>query len=195
LSTADRCINQFYNKNRASLQRQIDIGSDPTLQLQQESLTDKRNRKVKHEMHVASRRIINLLAAEGIGVLVIGKNDGWKQEIKLGKRTNQNFVSVPHAQFIHMLTYKAELFGMQVVLTEESYTSKCSFLDLEPLVHHERYAGKRVHRGLFRVSSGRTLNADVNGSYNIMRKVAPGTWTGEGVERAVVHASTLHYIT
>jgi putative transposase len=189
-----KSINQFYNKHRAVLQSQLDTTADPALEARLERLTDRRNRKIKHEMHVASRRMIDRLAAEGIGVLVIGKNDGWKQDIHLGKRTNQNFVAIPHAQFINMLTYKAELLGMRVVLTEESYTSKCSFLDLEPLESQQRYAGRRVHRGLFRANSGRTLNADINGSYNMIRKVAPSTWTSEGVERAVVHASTFHYI-
>src|SRR5574341_1340347 len=190
-----KSINQFYNKHRAALQSRLDTTTDPALEARLERLTDKRNRKIKYEMHVASRRIIDRLVAERIGVLVIGKNNGWKQPIKLGKRTNQSFVSIPHAQFIEMLTYKAQLLGMQVVVTEESYTSQCSFLDLEPLEPQPHYAGRRVHRGLFRARSGRALNADINGSYNIIRKVAPGTWTSEGVERAVVHASTLHYIT
>ena len=86
-------------------------------------------------LHVASRRIIDHLVQHRIGTLVIGKNDGWKQEVKLGKRTNQTFVFLPHARFIQMLTYKAQLVGIHVILTEESYTSKCSFLDSEPLGH------------------------------------------------------------
>ena len=63
----------------------------------------------------------------------IGKNPLWKQEANLGRRANQNFVSIPHARFIEMLTYKAELVGIQVIVTEESYTSKASFLDGDPL--------------------------------------------------------------
>src|SRR5215470_11072225 len=96
-------------------------------------MTAKRTRRIDHYLHVASRRIIDLLVAEGIGVLVIGKNPLWKQEVNLGKRNNQNFVSVPHARFIEILTYKAELVGIQVTVTEESYTSKASFLDADPL--------------------------------------------------------------
>ena len=91
------------------------------------------------------------LVEQRIGTLVIGKNDGWKQAIGLGKRTNQNFVFIPHARFIEMLSYKAELVGIQVIVTEESYTSKCSFLDLEPVGKHDVY-GQRVKRGLFRAS-------------------------------------------
>ena len=126
------------------------------------------------------------LVGERIGTLIIGKNDGWKQAIGLGKRTNQNFVFVPHARFIAMLRYKAELVGIQVMVSEESYTSKCSFLDLELVGKHEVYAGRRVKRGLYRASDGRRLNADVNGAFNILRKVVPDAF-GNGIEGVVVH--------
>ncbi len=124
--------------------------------------------------------------AHRIGMLVVGKNDGWKQAIELGKRTNQNFVFVPHARFVAMLRYKAELVGIQVVVREESYTSKCSFLDLEPIGKHKLYAGKRVKRGLFRASTGRCLNADINAAFNILRKVVPDAF-GNGIGGVVVH--------
>jgi putative transposase len=149
-----------------------------------ERLTTKRTRRINHYLHTASRRLINLLVQEGIGTLVIGKNAEWKQEVNMGKRNNQQFVCIPHARFIEMLTYKAELMGIQVLLTEESYTSKCSFLDKEPIRKQESYAGKRVKRGLFRAADGRFINADVNGSLNIIRKVAPEIF--EGVEGIVV---------
>jgi putative transposase len=104
---------------------------------------------------------------------VIGKNDGWKQEVTMSKRNNQAFVFIPHARFIAMLQYKAALVGIQVLLVQESYTSKCSFLDLEPIGYHDQYVGKRVKRGLFRCATGRLLNADINGSYNILRRALP----------------------
>jgi putative transposase len=84
-----------------------------------------------------------------------------------------------------MLAYKAKLVGIRVVITEESHTSKCSFLDLEPIHHHERYVGKRVKRGLFRASNGRRIHADVNGSYNILRKAIPESF-GQGIEGVAV---------
>ncbi len=101
---------------------------------------------------------------------MIGKNHSWKQEINIGKRNNQKFVSIPHTRFIEMLAYKAELSGIKVAITSESYTSKCSFLDREPICKHEKYKGRRIKRGLFRASDGRLINADVNGSLNIIRK-------------------------
>jgi len=149
-------------------------------------LTNKRNRQIKHYLHVASKRIINLLVAESIGTLVIGKNKNWKQKVQMGKQNNQNFVSIPFAQFIEMLTYKARLVGIKVIEQEESYTSKCSFLDLEPLRKHKRYQGRRVERGLFRASDGRLINADINGAYNILRKAIPEVFK-DGLAGILLH--------
>src|SRR5258706_9787134 len=98
-----------------------------------EQITNIRNRRIHHYLHAASKRIIDFLVTEGIGTIIIGKNPLWKQEVKNGRRNNQNFVSIPHARFIDMLTYKAALVGITVEVTEESYTSKASFLDLNPI--------------------------------------------------------------
>ncbi len=178
-----KAINQFYNKQRAMLQSLLKDQRQTSRQL--DTLTDKRNRRIDAYLHLASRRIIDLLVQHHIGTLVIGKNEGWKQDISLGKRTNQNFVQIPHARFIQMLTYKARLVGMEVILTEESYTSKCSFLDNEPIGKQEAYAGGRVHRGLFQAGNGRLINADVNGSLNILRKVIPNAFAN-GIGASVV---------
>ncbi len=174
-------INQFYNKHIAHLQAKLGRAGRTALM---KRLTERRNRQIAHYLHTHSRRIIEMLVAEGIGTLVIGKNPEWKQAIELGKRTNQSFVQIPHARFIEMLTYKAELVGIRVVLVNESHTSKCSFLDGEPICHHERYLGKRTTRGLFRASNGRRINADVNGSLNILRKAIPDSF-GQGIAAVV----------
>ena len=179
-----KALNQYYNKRRASLQAKLSKGQYTSHQL--EILTDTRKRQIDHYLHVASRRIIEVLVAHRIGTLVIGKNDGWKQEVQMGKRNNQSFVFLPHARFIEMLRYKAELVGITVVLTEESYTSKCSFLDTEALEHHDQYVGKRVKRGLFRTATGKHFNADVNGAYNMIVKVVPNAF-GNGRVGVVVH--------
>jgi putative transposase len=184
-----KSINQFYNKRRAELQSLLGtVGTSRRL----ERITTKRTRRIDWYLHTASRRVIDLLVAEGIGTLCIGKNPLWKQEARLGKRGNQNFVSVPHARFIEMLTYKAELVGIQVLVTEESYTSKASFLDADPLPIYDptqpkpTFSGKRVTRGLYRAADGRHIHADVNGSYNIVRKVAPDAFA-QGSRGCVVH--------
>jgi putative transposase len=178
-----KSINQYYNKRRAELQSKLPGQRHTSRQL--DTLTNKRTRKIMHYLHTQSHRIIDLLVQEGIGTLVIGKNPEWKQEANMGKRNNQSFVSIPHARFVEMLTYKAQLVGITVILQEESHTSKCSFLDREPICHQERYLGKRVTRGLFRASTGRRINADVNGSYNIIRKAIPDSF-GQGIEGVAV---------
>jgi putative transposase len=176
-------INQFYNKRKAHLQAKLgQVGSTCLM----ECLTTRRNRQITHYLHTHSRRIIDMLVREGIGVLIIGKNDGWKQRITLGRRTNQNFVQVPHARFIEMLQYKAALVGIEVRIINESHTSKCSFLDSEPIEHHDRYLGRRTQRGMFRTANGRRINADVNGAYNIIRKAIPNAF-GNGIGGVVVH--------
>jgi putative transposase len=117
----------------------------------------------------------------------------------MGKRTNQNFVQIPHARFIAMLTYKAELVGIRVLITEESYTSKASFLDRDVMpvyaskqTEQPQFHGKRVKRGLYRAADGTLINADCNGSSNIIRKVAPDAFGTEGVEDGKGHKSVVH---
>lgn len=184
-----KSINQFYNKRRAELQSQLEGEVHTSRRL--EHITTKRMRRIDHYLHTASRRIIELLVAEGIGTLCIGKNPLWKQEANMGRRNNQNFVSVPHARFIEMLTYKAGLVGICVMVTEESYTSKASFLDADPLpvygsTETPAFRGRRVTRGLYRAADGRHINADANGSYNVIRKVAPEAFA-QGSRGCVVH--------
>ncbi|GHO67600.1 transposase [Ktedonobacter sp. SOSP1-52] len=182
-----KSVNQFYNKRKAELQSKL--GHTGTTR-RMERMTNKRTRRIDHYMHTVSKRIIDLLVKEQIGVLCIGKNDGWKQEANLGKRNNQHFVQIPHARFIAMLTYKAHLVGIRVEITEESYTSKASLLDLDPLPVHDpnndkekhTFSGKRVKRGLYRASNACALNADINGAGNIIRKVAPDAFGPKGVE-------------
>ena len=118
-----------------------------------------------------------------IGQLIIGKNPGWKQLINIGKRNNQAFINIPHTKLINLLTYKAQLAGIAVTLTEQSYTSKASALDGDNLPIYNKtetkpvFSGKRVQRGLYRASTGKTINADTNGR-NIARKVIPDFMKG-----------------
>ena len=114
-----KSTNQYYNKRRAELQKAL--GRTGTT-ARMERMTTKRNRRIEHYMHTASKRIVDLLVKEGIKTVVVGKNDGWKQGANMGKRNNQQFCFIPHAKLIAMLKYKAELVGIKVVLTEESYT-------------------------------------------------------------------------
>ncbi|MEG4503288.1 transposase [Microcoleus sp. F6_B4] len=184
-----KSINQFYNKRKAQLQSQLQGNRSSSSRLGR--LTRCRNQKVDNYLHHSSRQIVNLLASRKIGTLVIGKNLQWKNEIDLGKRTNQNFVSIPHARLIEMLRYKAQLLGIKVIEQEESYTSKSNFMNLDPIPVYGNigasdvtFSGKRIKRGLYRTSSGRLINADVNGSYNILRKAIPNAF-GDGIGSCV----------
>ena len=177
-----KSINQYYNKKKAKLQSYVgDKGKSKRV----EKLTHKRNNKVKNYLHNASRFIVNQLVSNDITTLVIGKNDQWKQDINIGKRNNQNFVNIPHATLIKQLAYKCQLVGITVKLQEESYTSKCSFLDNEPIKKHPIYQGKRIKRGLFRAANGTLINADQNGSLNILRKAFPNAFA-DGIQGVVV---------
>ena len=120
-------------------------------------------------MHKVSRKITNQLVDSGVTTLVIGYNKSWKQDVNLGKRVNQNFVSIPFRMFINQLTYKCTLEGIKVVEIPEAYTSKSSFLDDEAIEKKEKYSGRRIERGLYQSNSGKVINSDVNGSYNILK--------------------------
>ena len=136
-------------------------------------LTLKRNNKISDYLHKSSRFIVNYCVKNDISNIVVGYNKEWKQEINIGKRNNQNFVNIPHQKLIYMLEYKSKLEGINFIQNEESYTSKCSALDLEPICKHDKYLGKRTKRGLFVSFKGIKINADLNGALNILRKVAP----------------------
>lgn len=165
-------MNYFYNKRKAELQSIYDLqkikkGSKLI------KLTGKRNRKMKDAIHKITRYVVNYCIKNDIGTLVIGYNEGWKQNINLGKRNNQNFVSIPFYQLFNQLEYKCEEAGVNFIKQEESYTSKCSFLDNESCEYHDNYQGKRIKRGIFRSSTGIKINADVNGALNIIKKAIP----------------------
>ncbi len=178
-----KSVNAYYNKCRADLQSRLSHGQYTSRRLR--ALTDKRNRKVDHYLHWASRYIVDWMVSERLGTLIIGHNVGWKQEVDMGAVNNQNFVAIPHSRFIHMLTYKAQLAGIQAIVQEESYTSKCSFLDLEPIRKHAAYCGRRVRRAEFVSAQGQLIHADVNGSYNILRKGLPSAFA-RGIKGVVV---------
>ena len=166
-----KSINQFYNKMRAIYQG-ISMKSNKLYSTKRlNNLTFKRNGKINNFMHKASNYVVKHCVKHRIQTVVVGKNDGWKQEINLGKRTNQNFVSIPFESFINKLAYKCENFGIKLITTNESYTSKCDHFAGEEMKHYENYLGKRVKRGLFKSSTGKTLNADINGAIGIARKV------------------------
>jgi putative transposase len=190
-----KALNQWYNKRVTELKKKLPKDDRDRVTAQMEQITNKRNRQVDHYLHTASRRIVDFLVKEGIGTIIIGKNPLWKQEAGMGRRNNQNFVTIPHARFIEMIQYKAALVGIRVEITEESYTSQASFLDLDEIPVYDPddkeehvFSGKRIGRRnrLYRAKDGRKICADVNGAYNILRKRRPDAFA-KGVAGYVVH--------
>ena len=135
------------------------------------------------QLHKISRSIVDYCAAHEVGTLVIGKNINWKQEVNLGKVNNQNFVSIPHAKLEMLIRYKAELEGIEVIVQEESYTSKADVTVNDEIPFYKdgqtinvAFSGRRIKRGLYRTASGLVINADCNGAANILRKAYPDVW-------------------
>ena len=162
-----KSINQYYNKKKAKLQSELECNKRTSKRIRR--ITLRRNNKVKDYLHKVTSKIVDYMETNSIHILFIGKNVGWKEGINLGVKMNQTFVSIPYNKLIEMLQYKCKLKGFKVVLVNEAYTSKCSFLDNEIICKHETYKGKRIKRGLFQTQKGILINADVNGSFNIMR--------------------------
>jgi putative transposase len=166
-----KSINHYYNKKRAKLASELELKCKKKSSNKLNRLTKKRGNKVKDLLHKKSRQVVNKLKEDKVKNLAIGYNKEWKQEINLGKKANQTFVSIPYSRFIDMIAYKCKLEGINVIINEESYTSKCSAMDLEEIKKHDVYLGKRIKRGLFKTGTGLLINSDVNGSLNIGRKV------------------------
>ena len=183
-----KAINQLYNKDRAKIQsrlpfrkpvvdapsyKQVNAVLKPyqtKMSKLLQGITKNRNYRIHDLFHKITTHLVNHLVENDVKVLIFGHNVGQKQDINLGSKTNQNFVSLPFTKLISMLQYKCERLGIRFIVTEESHTSKCSFLDLESIEHHDDYVGRRVKRGLFKSANGTCINADINGSLNIGRK-------------------------
>ena len=185
-----KSINHYYNKRKAFLQSRIPKDKPFKTTKRMRRLCKNREFKINDYFHKASRYIVNHLVSQNINTLIIGNNKGWKQDTNIGKVNNQNFVSIPYYKLICMLTYKCEMEGISVNIVTEEYTSKCSFLDMEEIGKHDQYFGKRIKRGLFQSSNGTLINADVNGSYNILRKCKPNAFA-DGILGVVVHPYVL----
>lgn len=163
--------NQLFNKTLAKLNSIKDLQKIKGTTKRIKKLYYDREQYIEDVFHKISRKIVDLLIDSKITKLVVGYNKGWKTGVNMGKKNNQKFTQIPFARLVSYLEYKCELAGIEIVIHEESYTSKCDFLAFEKIGKHENYLGKRKNRGLFQSSVGKLINADVNGALNIMRKV------------------------
>ncbi len=185
-----KSMNQFYNKQMAHYTSILEKTNGKKTSRKTKKLNLKRKNKIENYMHKASKKIVSFCIENNINSIVVGQNIGWKQDVNTGRQNNQAFVNIPHSRFIEMLSYKCELKGISFTANEESYTSKASFLNLDPIPTYVKgenkgyeFSGYRKHRGLYKIKGqNKTINADVNGSYNILRKAFPTAFTANGIE-------------
>lgn len=173
-----KSINQWFNKENARLQSIKDkqhFGKKPTNR--QKAITRDRNNKVNDYMSKVARKVIDYCIVNDIGTLVTGYNETFQRGSNIGKQNNQNFVNIPYGQLHNKLEYLCELNDIVFVKQEESYTSKASFWDRDDIPVYNadnpkeyQFSGSRIHRGLYKTAGGKTVNADVNGALNIMKK-------------------------
>ena len=174
-----KSFNRWYNKKKAKWMGFVgDKGTSNRLKW----LNNYRNFWIDDKLHKISRWIINFCKHNNVGSIVIGLNKGWKQNIDLGKKNNQKFVEIPFSKLIDKITYKGKLMGINIQITEESYTSKIDHLAFETLKKHDVYLGKRKKRGLFQSSIGKLINADINGAIGIGRKVFGDSFVKEIID-------------
>ena len=171
-----KSVNAYYNKRKAKMQAQLEQQRGRKWSNQLQSLTDWRNALVNDYLHRATHVVVKNCVDNGISKVVIGDVAKSLDHINLGNQTNQNFVNLSLGQFVKKLGYKLGSHGIELVVTNESYTSQASFIDgdnipqqYNPKTSHT-FNGRRIKRGLYKSSNGMLLNADVNGAYNILRK-------------------------
>lgn len=173
-----KSINQWFNKRNAYLQSikdKQDIKVKYT-EKQNSNLRD-RNNKVNDYMNKTVRKIIDYCLDNDIGNIVVGYNETFQKDVKLGKRNNQTFLNIPYGKLREKLEYLCKLYGINFVKQEESYTSKASFFDKDviPIYNDDNpkvynFSGNRIKRGLYQTRTNKLINADINGALNIMRK-------------------------
>ena len=163
-------INHNYNKAAADVQSKLKTTHNQNSSHYKIQIINKRNNRINDYLHKITTYIVNHAVSQNIGTIVVGYNKEWKQDTKMGKVNNQNFVHIPFYRLINLLEYKCQLKGIKFQTITESYTSKCSFVDDEEIKKHTTYSGKRISRELFRTKNGLIINADINGAYNILKK-------------------------
>lgn len=176
-----KSINQYFNKQKAWRVSVMSKGNVTTTRVwskKLDQLSAYRTNYIRDCFHKMSRQLMEWCKSHKVGYLVLGSNKFWKQETSMGKRSNQNFVSVPFEMLKAMIELKSNEYGITVIRQEESYTSKASFLDLDFIPTYSKedpdtkyhFSGRRIHRGLYKSKDGTLMNADINGAANILRK-------------------------
>ena len=185
-----KSLNQWYNKTVAKIKEGKAQGFWSN---RLAAITEKRNRQMRGAVNKAARIVISHCIENKIGSVVFGWNQGQKDSSNMGKKNNQKFVQIPTAKLKDRIAQLCEQHGIDFIETEESYTSKTSFLDNDFLPTFGEKpegwtsSGTRVTRGQFQTSTGIKINADCNGAANIIRKVeAIFKFDLNGVSRGVL---------
>jgi putative transposase len=173
-----KSVNAYYNKRKAKIQSKLEKTRGRKWSRQLQNLTNRRNAAVNDYMHRATAMVVKTCLEHNISKVVVGDVTKSLDSINLGKKTNQNFVNLALGQFVDKLSYKLGSHGIILEVTNESYTSKASFLDGDKMpktynpkaIQKPVFSGRRVKRGLYKAADGTLLNADVNGAFNILRK-------------------------
>lgn len=181
-----KSINKYYNKQKSHYQEVSKRMNNKHITNRIIKINNKRNNMINDFMHKSSKMVVNIAIKNNISIIVIGNNKDWKRNSKMSRNVNQSFVGIPHQKFIKMIQYKAQDVGIEVILTEESYTSGTSFLDKEYPIKENYDNSRRKYRGLFISNKGIKINADVNGAYQILKKVFPKAYDN-GIEVVVLH--------
>lgn len=177
-----KSTNKYYNKQISHYREVAKRMNKLDYTERMNKLTIKRNNKIDDFMHKASKFIVDYALGINCNTIIIGNNKDWKRGSKMSKNVNQSFVGIPHQRFIEKIKYKCENVGLNLIITEESYTSGTSFLDGELPCKDNYDKTRRKYRGLFISNEGIKINADVNGAYQIIKKVSPNLFDGvEGV--------------
>lgn len=181
-----KSYNQFWNKEKSKYQSILEIVNKSKTSERLNRLNLKRDNKINDFMHKSSKYIINYCKENDISNIVVGHNNFWKQKVNIGKTNNQKFVQIPFNKLINQLRYKSEENGINFITVEESYSSKIDHSVFEEMRHQEEYKGKRIQRGLFKQSSNKVLNADLNGAIGILRKAINKSLFKKIVDRGFV---------
>ena len=163
--------NKFYNKEISYLKSIGAINNSNPSKFTSNKIRciyAKRDKVFKDFYHKASKAIVDYALENKVSIIFIGYNKNWKSKSKLGKKPNQTFQQISYERFKQYISYKAESVGIKVREVNEAYTSGTSYLDNELPVIENHNKERRIYRGLFTTNTGKTINADINASYQIM---------------------------
>jgi IS605 OrfB family transposase len=181
-----KSYNQNYNKKKAKIQSELKTKNNKNWSNNLSKLTINRENFIDNYLNQTVSGIIKQSLEYNVGNIILGYNQEWKQDINIGTVNNQKFTNIPYFKLKNKLEFKCKENFINFITTEESYTSKCSFLDTEEVKKHETYVGKRVKRGLFKTSTNKLINADINGAANILKKVISNVEITNEIEAFIV---------